>query len=1437
MAQLSEFLKQANVNKNEVVQPLLNDFSRVWEDLSNDEAKSVYEISNNFIKKRIASFEPWNYFLRIIIHIREDEEDKLLQPWLDDLDQCSRENPTRATENYLKTCYQVFNQYILFDDGKKKWSVEGGFYEYSFEGEPIFKFDGVDIWGFYKNDSTVIEATKGIYYPHSYRFVGEGGNVYFTRAGLSQDSANAELSRFELNTSKTNFEADNVKLRTLIYLDKPTVGRYEEKLTSQKGKGIDNSTFPRFTSYDQNISIKNIVPGVDYQGGLAMIGSKFYGKGTDSIKAIFLFNYQGKSIIKAKSVRFLLELDKIYSENVEVSIRLKTDSIYHPKVTLRYLPERKQLSVIRENKGLGQTAFSDTYHNLDIVFETLNWEVGSPQMTLGNLIGSPMLFESQNYYSSRHLSDLQGLDDVNPLYKLKDMSSIYGKREVSHNEAAHFLRMDPRNAHIFLMQMSVLGFVYYNLSTRTAHIKDKTFNYIDNFEKKHDYDVIRFVSSLTRGNNATISLLDYAMKIEGVKAIALSDSQRVRLFPSEQKITVYKGLNLKFDGHITAGKFSYWGKEFEFNYDAFRINMENIDSMRFKVQSFEKNQFGKRTLVDVKTTLQDMTGELLISHPSNKSGQKIYAEYPIFRTAKDSYIYYDRPTIFGKVYDRTRFYVMLHPFEIQRLDNYITEDIKFDGIFISSSIFPDLQQEIKVQKDYSLGFKTKTPSNGLIAYGGRGTFTGKLALSNKGLRGNGRIDYLNSVANSNEFFFFPDSTIGMAQNYEITSQVSGPSTPHVVGNMASLHWEPYKDVLYTTANEFPFTMYDDIGMAAVGKLTYSPSSLKGEGLLEFLNAETHSRDYLFEDRKFSSPELTFRLRANSEAEWGFDLQNARAGIDFDKENGDFYINNVADYFSFPANKYICYTDYAKWLIPQKAISVEKEDAQASLLMVSTLPEQDSLQFKANYAKFYLENSLLESFKVSNIDVADVSIFPDTGYVAIKENAQMHTLNNAVITANRITQYHKFYGGIINIKSRDQYCGLADYEYIDQDGTPWPIRFDSIEVDVSGTTVGEANVSKEEGFYMSPYFAYYGRVNLKADQLTLEFDGYTHIETQCPSVWTDWFAFHGIVDPSDIVIDLPEIDLTDRAKNLNSNGIYLMANAIGGYAAFLSKKVSPADKEMFWANGKLFYDESIESYVITSEERLLDSKARGNFLAFNNNQCTMTGKGVMSLGGRRSQMEINSYGIINYDLKNDNMNMDLVIGLNFFFTGDILKQMANSINSNIELAGSNLGREAFGEAVSQLLDEKKRTRFLNDIENYGAPEKLPNEFVNTILLSDVNLEWTPETISFLSNGEIGIGSLGTYQVNKKVKGYLEIQHKRRGEEIYLYFEANPSIFYYFEYKRNILNVYSSDEVLMDIIKNKDINNRRNQEKGKPTFTYTMGTKSKMRHFLNRVEDLE
>lgn len=1432
--ELRGYLNEENDDAEEEIALLINDFDTVWysDEFTSEELQLWVEISNNFLRRRIKTLEDWNHFLRIGIYFEDQLAPEHHLDYLKHFEQISQ-TPANRIRPYLNTVYNSLYNNVLFDDGRLRYQVFGADFEYQFDKEPILRYDMIDLSAFYKGDSTMIEGTSGEFRPAQYEWQGNGGISYFTRAGLSADSAYAEFLDYKIAVNQPNFKADSVTLYTQYYMDQPVVGEWQEKLTSQ-GTVEGKSSFPRFISYRKDLFVPYILPYAQFRGGFSIIGSKFYGGGDDSTQASIEFNYQDTLLIRAKSTRFWLRQDKVYSEDVEAVIYLGEDSISHPKLTMRYLPKLKRVSFIRQDEGMGSALFSDTYHDLEMQFELISWEVGSPLMTIGNLNmggSSPAVFESKNYYRNQRYEQIAGMSTASPILQLQRLSQkMGGQREFTNDDLAYHLMMDKSDAHRFAMQMAVMGFLDYSVNDRIAIIRDKVFEYQLNFRGARDYDVIQFVSRLEGGANARLSLEDYAMEINGIKSIALSDSQKVGLFPYGQKIVMHKGLNFDFDGQITAGRFNYWGREFKFNYDGFRIAMTDIDSMRFKVVSFEPNSFGQRYLVDVKTVLQDLTGDLQIDKPNNKSGRGSFSEYPIFTSAKSSYIYYDKPSIFGGVYNREDFYVTLEPFEIDSLDNISTAGLSFDGVFTSAGIFPEFDERIKVQPDYSLGFQRQTPPEGLPAYGGKGTYTAQLSLSNEGLRGDGKIDYLNSVARSQDFFFFPDSTNGQTYEYEIEAKAGGGgSNPHATVAVAALHWEPKNDVLYTSTIEEPFALYDELGMRTTGTLAHSPTGLKGKGLNEFLNAETRSKDYTFQYRKLLSPSTEFRVRANEKANWGFEIKDATADIDFDAQEGIFNLNKEGDYLTFSANAYIAYMDFARWQIPQKSIEVKRNKGIGLAELVSILPKQDSLRFMAERSKFYLENTLLESFQVPEIQVADAYIYPDTGYVAIDTNANMRTLQNASISASIVNQFHNFYGGTIDISSAHDYNGTADYEYLDQDGTPWPIRFKEIKVD-TGTTVGFAQVSQEEAFYMSPYFGYYGNVRLQANQRDLFFNGYTHIVADCPAISTNWFRFKSRIDPSNILIELPEIDSEDKTKLL-ANGIYLASDTISGYAAFLSQEVRAVDKQMFFAQGVLYYDEEISSYVITAREKVENPNFVANILRLNNLDCSMQGVGSMSLGDGKSQMEINSYGVINYDLYTDEMVLDLSLGLNFFFSKELLEKIALAIKDQ-QPEGIDLGSEAFQVATNFRMEEKERKELVEEISAFGAPEKTPKELEQTLFMGQVRLKWNPESISFLNDGPIGIASLGETFVNAKLEGHFEIQRKRRGDELYLYLDMGGGDDLYIDYKRNMMGVFSSDDAIMDIIKEMDIKDRRNEVRGMPPFTYTISTRGKRNRFINR-----
>jgi hypothetical protein len=208
-------------------------------------------------------------------------------------------------------------------------------------------------------------------------------------------------------------------------------------------------------------------------------------------------------------------------------------------------------------------------------------------------------------------------------------------------ELIYALRMAKEEGERFLFEMSIQGFAEFDVDKQTISLTDRLFEYLLNWTGERDYDVIQFISRIGQGSNAQISLLNYDMDIAGVGRIAVSDSQQVNLYPRGGRITMKKDVDFIFDGRINAGLFNYWGQGYSFDYQGFRIDMPQIDSMRFKVREFNPPPGERAALVDVQTVLQDLQGQLLIDQPNNKSSREFYPEYPIFQALNSSFVYYD----------------------------------------------------------------------------------------------------------------------------------------------------------------------------------------------------------------------------------------------------------------------------------------------------------------------------------------------------------------------------------------------------------------------------------------------------------------------------------------------------------------------------------------------------------------------------------------------------------------------------------------------------------------------------------------------------------------------------------------------------------------------------------------------------------------------------
>ena len=160
------------------------------------------------------------------------------------------------------------------------------------------------------------------------------------------------------------------------------------------------------------------------------------------------------------------------------------------------------------------------------------------------------------------------------------------------------------------------------------------------------------------------------------------------------------------------------------------------------------------------------------------------------------------------IYDRQKnFGFRIEPYVLDSLDNFTKEGMNFKGTLSSANILPDIDEHLRLQEDFSLGFKHNTPAEGYSLYGGKGRFNKLIHLSNQGLRGNGYITYIASKSQSNDIIFFPDSANTTTQDFTIEARPAGVQFPSTSADTIKIHWEPYKDQMFAQSLKKTFFQF------------------------------------------------------------------------------------------------------------------------------------------------------------------------------------------------------------------------------------------------------------------------------------------------------------------------------------------------------------------------------------------------------------------------------------------------------------------------------------------------------------------------------------------------------------------------------------------------------------------------------------------------------
>ncbi|HPD65102.1 MAG TPA: hypothetical protein P5050_05895 [Bacteroidia bacterium] len=1306
-------------------------------------------------------------------------------------------NNKRYLDDFNACILALFSQNAVYSEVSKTWKINTFDYNIIYEKVPqIVVEHPISLTCRTKEDTLIIHQTTGIYYPIDYKWRGSNGLVNWRRVLLDTTEVYAKIRNYVINTKSAELEADSVEFWNKRYFSNKLFGKlWDRAMTTYSGV---NSKYPKFRSYKAVYILDKLSKNVLYIGGFTQEGIDMLGSssmdipGEPKVKARVIISYKGKPTLRAESDAFLITPEKIVASNSTVSIYYQKDSLFHPKIIFNYSILTRKIMLTRGDNGMYRSPMYDTYHKLEMEFDQLEWNIDDPKMDMRLFYGSEgsAWFTSSDFFTAETFNKIQSVLDFNPVVKLKEISVRKRTKVISQAEFADYIGVQPEFVTSLLITLTMQGFIIYDEDKKTILIRDKTILYANAADNKMDYDLLR-IESIIKKSNAVFSLESGNLDIEGVGNVLFSDSHKVYIYPQNQKLIIKNDRNMEFNGYVRAGLFEFFGSNFNFDYQTFKISMNNIDSLRFWVRIDPT----KPTLIAlIQSVLQNVSGYLYIDNPKNKSGRINYPEYPIFECTKNSFVYYDRKEILGGVYSRDRFYFEIKPFKVDSLYTFTMEGLTFDGTFHSGGIMPVFDYRLVPQKDRSLGF-TKTDVFPLYINQGKPKGEGDvtISLSNKGLRGTGSIEYLTSITKSPDFIFFLDSVRANSTSFNLEHNAMN-KYPKVIGQDVFTRWYPYKDTMIIEKLQIPFKIYEK-GYDFSGNLVLTPARLSSSGTFDYLNSTISSGEFVFTPTKLLSEDATLRIESDDPNLSAIIAPNIKLDLDIEKDVLKGQSISDQHKILFPLNRYLTSMKKFVWYSLEDRVELNKGDFQADkdCYFMSTHKDQDSLQFQSTYAVYDLKKYYINAEKIPYIPVADARIFPFEGKAVIERDALMQSLKNAKVKADTINFYHELYDCLINVFGKYKYTGYGKYDYIDKYKTRQVLNFYQIRVDESRRTYARSKITDSMNFKLSPQFKFTGYADLNGNIRELDFDGFVFPDHKRPEFRTGWFSYHNRINPDSVYFAL-SYPKGKEGRELYT-GIYLGTDSPYVYNLFLGYKKAFADQEIFTVTeGILYYDEKKASFVFADKDKIYYEELRGALFSLKPANGDAYGEGKFDFGEDIKAIDIATAGTFNYFAENGKFIFDIVMTIQFPFDEKAMNQMIDVVvQSSYFRKDTRNKRDAVQKGIAELVpDEKEMRTILAEIENFGQIPITKN-LTKTFVLSDLKITFEPEERVFQSDDNmLGLISIRKATINKYIGGAMQLSKKRSGTSFTLYLESDKENFYFFKYNYGIFNVVSSDE---------------------------------------------
>ena len=1312
----------------------------------------------------------------------------------------------------------------------------------------VMRLDGVTFTFETTFDSAALVDADGVLLLKDHLFVGEGGTFDWSMAGLSPDSVYCTLGKYHFDIRRPELSSEKAHMTYVGKIKDPVEGAFQ--FASQRHVGAHDARFPRFKSYNSDISVDVFNDSqvnkhrVNLQGGFSLQGSRISSKSfLEGITTIEIWEGKRRKI-KTTSKNFFLGDSLIQSAQAAVVIYQRKDSIYHPGARFKYLTDSSQLILQAGNGTYKRTPFVSTNLKMDIHADIIGWDMRTDSLNVSTLTARdkvPVLFESHEYFDEDAFSDLARMYDFHPLIlavghaRKTKSSSFYA------DDLAQATGQRPKVVRAAMKELFEQGYIDYNAQTGYLTIKRKGFHYILSKGKRKDYDDLLIASFETNGPNATIRLDQEELDIQGIEDFTISDLLNVSIKPDNNKVTLLGNRDFRFNGTLFSGNFEFVGKDFTFSYDSFKVDLPQIDSISFLLA----DEKGNRKKVDntlqssMEEGMQKTSGTLYINDPNNKAARKIYPDYPRFDAETGAIVYFDSKEILDGAYDKSVYFV-IPPFSIDSLNNADPSAIGFKGTFYSG-IFPPIEETLQVRADNSMGFDHAVPREGYQMYEGSGTYRNNLTLDANGLHGEGTIDYLTTTLEAENFTFFMDSvtTVGTVADIRAGSLASA-SFPQAYVENYRLTWLPQEDSMIIYNNAQPFDLYDKTA-SLDSVLVVTENGLLGAGTLSTRGSEAFSRDMKFAETTFSARHASFEIKSDNPDKPALAGQDVRLEFDLEENLADISPEQArAAAIEFPYAMFRTSITNAQWNLEDETVSMSKpaDVAIENSYFYATRKDLDSLSFFAEEAIYRIPLQQLDVSGVPYITVADAKITPENNQVQILENAKLDRFTNATLVIDTLNEYHNLYNGTIDILSRNEFRGKATYELVSATDT-FAIELTSFRRDtvqqgrrnVSVHTVADGEVQESQNIVISPGMLYRGKIKMHAAKEALELDGEVKLDLKTVPNYNTWISYSSDAGQKQLIFDFDNSQ-TSTGEPLVA-GLHLSGQDNSIYATFVTDRRSPDDYDLFKPTGSLSYSEEEQEYTIRSPKKDQPGALAGEVFTYNENTQTISFEGPINLmPGPKEGLQLATVGTGEGRLDSSSFTLDALMLFDMELPDQAVEMMGKDLNAALNRVGApaaNTDRTRLLYKVAQVVgDEVAKEYDQASISEYTPLLSVDPRMEKTIVLSDVQLNWSPEQKAWYSTSSLGISSVGFEDINGRTNGYLEIKPTEAGNIMNLFVQATADSWYYFSYQNNRMAIWAYHEGFCDLVGSKS----KIDKAGSDDYAFFLSDIAETLTFVNR-----